>query len=460
MHRGKILLVLLAAMILAPDSADARRRSVGRTVIETVAMPFRIVGQAVAPRRFGMKTWYFRKAKYARGPRRAVIVRRPAPVVVPGAAGAAAAAAGATAAVAGGETSSGSQVAATQPTTQLPGPTPGRSQVRLPAPPQAAAPSGQQGTAAMPSASQAPAATGWRGPLYWPYASDDLFDTAFQPASADWFWSRGGGDLIDAIVMRGDDRTGGWSDMCGSRRGGSAVWIEPIEQALDPTDAQRRALDELRDALVHASNAVKIACPATDTAANPVQRLQAMTDRLWTLRHAITTIRAPLEKLTNSLSEAQRVSFNAIASSPRDTTASVSTGPGGAARACADPSVMASWPGDQIEARVHPSTAQREALRTLQLTTLGMAQFLMGSCPGETPRTPLARLDAAEKRLNALLYAVRNLSPAVAGFYGTLTHEQKLAFHALGRDAPRTGPGAAQGGMRGGAGNQPERGER
>ena len=452
MHRGKILLILLAAMVVAPDSADARRRSVGRTVIETVTAPFRIVGQAVAPRRFGLKTWYFSKAKYARGPRRAVIVQRPAPAAVPLAAAPVAAGAAAGAAVAaGGEKPAGSQVATT---IQMPDPPPLRSPLRPAAPPQAGPPQAAVPPAAAPQAAAAATAAapaqqtvpapGWRGPLYWPYASDDLFDTALQPANADWFWTRGGGDLIDAIVMRGDDRTGGWSDMCGSRRGGSAVWIEPIEQAVDPTDEQRRALDELRDALVQAGNAVKIACPATDTAANPVQRLQAMTDRLWTLRHAVTTIRMPLEKFTNSLTEAQRGSFNALGSSPRDTTASVTTRPGSAARPCADPSVMASWPGDQIAARVHPSTAQREALKTLQMTTLGMAQFLMGSCPSEPPRTPIARLDAAEKRLNALLYAVRNLSPAVSGFYGTLTHEQKLAFDALGRDAPRTGPGAAR----------------
>ena len=52
------------------------------------------------------------------------------------------------------------------------------------------------------------------------------------------------------------------------------------------------------------------------------------------------------------------------------------------------------------------------------MTTLGMTQFLMASCPTETLRTPLTRIDAAEKRLNALLYAARTLAPAVNGFYG------------------------------------------
>jgi hypothetical protein len=294
------------------------------------------------------------------------------------------------------------------------------------------------------------AAPGWRGPLYWPYASDDLFDYAFQPAGGDWFWARSGGDLIDAVMMRGDDRSGGWSDMCGSRRAGSAEWIEPIAQALDPTEPQAKALEQLREALVHASNAMKIACPATDTAANPVQRLQQMTDRVWTLRHAITTIRAPLETFVASLSEAQLTRFNALGTGGRDTTASVQGSGAGAVQLCADPSVLASWPGEQIEARVRPSAAQGEVLRMLQMTTLGMAQFLVTSCPSEMPRTPIARLDAAEKRLNAMLYAVRNLNPVAAAFYGTLTHEQRLAFQALGQARPG-GPGDPRGSMRGAA---------
>jgi LTXXQ motif family protein len=436
------LLVVLAALSVAPSDADARR---GRSLLGALTAPLRAVGGAIAPRRFGLRPHYY-KGRYARGPRRAVVVQRTAPASAPvavaaGAAGAAAAGAAATPAPSGTENPSGSQVAATTP--QLPDPPPLRSPLRqTPAQPQAA-----------PARPQQPTGSGWRGPLYWPYASDDLFDYALQPAS-DWFWTRGGGDLIDAVVMRGDDRSGGWADMCGSRRGGSTAWIEPITQALDPTEPQTQALDQLRDALVQASNAVKIACPATETSAHPVQRLQQMVDRVWTLRHAVTTIRPALEAFVASLSDPQRTTFDAMRTSTRDTTASINAPPAGAAQACADPSVMAMWPGDQIEARVRPSPAQREALRTMQMTTLGMAQFLMASCPSETPRTALARLDAAEKRLNALLYAVRNLTPAVAGFYGTLTQEQRMALHALGQARPGR-PDAR--GSRGGAANAGDR---
>jgi hypothetical protein len=49
-----------------------------------------------------------------------------------------------------------------------------------------------------------------------------------------------------------------------------------------------------------------------------------------------------------------------------------------------------------------------------------------------------------------MLYAVRNLNPVAAAFYGTLTHEQRLAFQALGQARPG-GPGDPRGSMRGAA---------
>ena len=69
------------------------------------------------------------------------------------------------------------------------------------------------------------------------------------------------------------------------------------------------------------------------------------------------------------------------------------------------------------------------------MTTQGMAQQLMASCPKETPATALERLDAAEKRLNAMLYAARVVAPSLRAFTEQLKPEQKARFEALGRDA-------------------------
>src|SRR5262249_49924482 len=113
-------------------------------------------------------------------------------------------------------------------------------------------------------------------------------------------------------------------------------------------------------------------------------------------------------------------------------------------RPCADPAAaMAIWPGDQIERRVHPSAGQRQKLQTLEMTTQGMAQQLMASCPAEPPPTALARLDAAEKRLNAMLYATRVAGPALRGFYDSLSEEQRAEFNAISwwQSTPSAGRG-------------------
>jgi len=84
---------------------------------------------------------------------------------------------------------------------------------------------------------------------------------------------------------------------------------------------------------------------------------------------------------------------------------------------------------------VRPSNEQRQNFQTLQMTTRGMAQQLMASCPKAPPVTALERLDAAEKRLNAMLYAARMVGPALRAFYDSLSPEQKTRFTAVGGES-------------------------
>ena len=408
MRRANIFTIaMLAALVAVPTDADARKRSNYKKIVYTMTAPLRIAAR-IAERRFALRERQYRRAQARH--RRMVLAAsglRP-PLAIP-------------------EVRRGSQVAATD--VRPPAPTAGTERARpVLAPPQAVAPSG------------------WVGPLYWPYGSDDLFDYAFQPAGADdRFWARNGGDLTDAIFMRGGDAKAGWVDMCGSRRGGTNSWIDPIEYAVEPTDAQHPALDALQAALVKAGNGIKVACPAADTRANPVQRLDAMTDRLWAMRQAVVLIRMPLETFVGSLAEEQKGRLDGAPSRParRDVTATDAGARPGAARLCADPAAaMVEWPSGEIGQRVRPTDEQRRSLDTLRTTAQGMAQWLMASCPAEAPSTPLARLDAAEKRLNAMLYAARVVGPALAGFYNSLSEDQKAAFNSLGRPP---GPGQASG---------------
>jgi len=69
-----------------------------------------------------------------------------------------------------------------------------------------------------------------------------------------------------------------------------------------------------------------------------------------------------------------------------------------------------------------------------------MGRLLMASCPSEPAATPLARLDAAEKRLDAMLYAARVVGPALHGFYDQLNEQQRAGFNALGHELRTSSP--------------------
>src|SRR5262249_40901488 len=68
---------------------------------------------------------------------------------------------------------------------------------------------------------------------------------------------------------------------------------------------------------------------------------------------------------------------------------------------------------------------QRPALEAGQKVSAGLARLPATSCPAGLPRTPVERVDAADKRLNPMLYAVGTLRPPLGGFYASLTDEQK-----------------------------------
>ena len=62
--------------------------------------------------------------------------------------------------------------------------------------------------------------------------------------------------------------------------------------------------------------------------------------------------------------------------------------------------------------------------------SMEMAQFLMSTCPKETPSTPMARFDATGDRVLALLHAAMNIEPLFNDFYGRLNDRQRARLNA------------------------------
>ena len=99
-----------------------------------------------------------------------------------------------------------------------------------------------------------------------------------------------------------------------------------------------------------------------------------------------------------------------------------------------------------IEAKLHPTEAQRASLAALQDASAKAADMLKTSCQAGDAITPPARLAAVGKRLDVMLQAVKTVRTALDDFYGKLTDEQKAQFEAIGprRTALSDQPGSDQ----------------
>jgi hypothetical protein len=100
-----------------------------------------------------------------------------------------------------------------------------------------------------------------------------------------------------------DERTPGVTDLP----------IDRIARAVQPTPAQRAALDELKDASVKAGEGLKVDCPTYQTL-TPTGRVEAMEKRLDATLGAVKTVQPALVKFYNSLSDEQKTRFNSLPS--------------------------------------------------------------------------------------------------------------------------------------------------
>jgi hypothetical protein len=86
---------------------------------------------------------------------------------------------------------------------------------------------------------------------------------------------------------------------------------QEIEKSIQPTDAQKAALDELRAAATRGPDLLKNTCPSEMPSA-PTGRLAAVEARLNAMLEAVKTERPAMDKFYNSLSDEQKARFNAL----------------------------------------------------------------------------------------------------------------------------------------------------
>ncbi len=234
-------------------------------------------------------------------------------------------------------------------------------------------------------------------------------------------------------------RTGGSeqraAEVCSNNASDLTDWpIERISEVVQPTDAQRPALDELRAASAKAIDMLKSGCPK-DLPSIPTGRLAAMESRLQVMLAAVRTVRPALERFYQLLSDEQKARFNAIA--PADDPAAAGKDQRDLTKFCDEKAPgVTDLPINRIGQAIQPTPAQRAALDELKDASVKAAEGLKVNCPTYQTLTPTGRVEATEKRLEATLGAVKTVQPALAKFYNSLSDEQKARFNSL-RSASR-----------------------
>jgi hypothetical protein len=141
-------------------------------------------------------------------------------------------------------------------------------------------------------------------------------------------------------------------------------------------------------------------------------------------------------KFYDSLSDEQKARFNAIGPNVARNTGAVRAEAQNTA-CSAQKSGLAELPIERIEDAVRPTGSQQAGLDRLSRANDEAVAVLQAACPDGIPQTPVGRLDAIEKRLEAMIQAAKIIQPALQEFYTSLSDEQKSSFNTLGQEVRR-----------------------
>jgi hypothetical protein len=90
---------------------------------------------------------------------------------------------------------------------------------------------------------------------------------------------------------------------------------------------------------------------------------------------------------------------------------------------------FAEWRLDRMERAVKPTEAQRAKFDEFKAASSKAVEAMRAACPTDVPTTMVGRMEAMEKRLDAMLQAVKTVRAPLEAFYATLTDEQKAALN-------------------------------
>ena len=298
----------------------------------------------------------------------------------------------------------------------------------------------------------------WYGPVFWPYAYYDMFGYAFWPYGYDddyWyfaydnffdgmFWGEVGPPVDYGYARSRSLPRASYAaaqELCTQPGSGVTAWpFADIERKVGLTDEQKQLLDDVRKSAGDGAATFKASCPAENTfPLTPPGRLAAMTARLDATLAAVQIVKPALDKFYNALSDEQKERFNAIGPKAPKDSAKTSLAAVPEVKSCKEQKPgLTNLPIERIEYAVKPTDAQQADLKGLKEATTKAVSIMQAACPDETPITPPGRLEAMEKRLQAMIDAAKTVKPALESFYGSLSDEQKARFNRIGGQLAQT----------------------
>ena len=93
---------------------------------------------------------------------------------------------------------------------------------------------------------------------------------------------------------------------------------------------------------------------------------------------------------------------------------------------------LAEWRMQRIDGMIQPNDAQKAALDALRTASTKAAEIISAACAASVPASSNERLALMEKRLDAMLAAVKTVRPAFDKLYGQLSDEQRKRLEAAG----------------------------
>src|ERR1700681_4074496 len=153
-----------------------------------------------------------------------------------------------------------------------------------------------------------------------------------------------------------------------------------------------------------------------------------MQQRVEAMIAAVGTVQPPLDRFFDLLNDEQKARLTALGQDQRGRSAARKTG-GSSAQTCgAAQTGVTDWPTAEIDAKLHPTDAQRASLTALQDASAKAADLLKIACQIDDALTPPARLAAVGKRLDVMVQAVKSFHRSGDHLYGSLSHERKSSF--------------------------------